>query len=362
MKAIAFKSIPLCTFLMSIGLIWAGCGSANTAEVTETNYKIAEISDKVITQQDLDSKIESFKNSQNNFTLNGNSYNQVPEPGTPAYELFQKDVAVSLVNEEVISAEASKMGISVSDLFKRVTASVPAVTDDEVQAYYSSNNMRTLHVRRICFADLATAREVKAQLDTGADFASMARKYYPDPVPRDWGGDLGDVPSSGSGFDSDFEKAMNLLAVGQISDPIKTGINLVPWGGYPPSRGHIASNLHPLPGVDFFEIIQVTSSSSQIPSCSNGACDKVPLSQFDYPHKRRSRVEPFGEWLHENGLSYVGPQYVKNPYNAEYAQKWLDKMKSNIFSKKQEQAFQSWLEGVKTNYDINFSDSSYPSI
>jgi len=158
MKTIVFKIIPFFALLICLGSFWAGCGTANTAEEIQTHNMVAEVNGKAITKQDLENKIESLK-SKNSFELNGKSYKQVPDQSTSEYILFQKDVAVALVNDEVISTEANKMGVSVSNLFDRVTASVPKTTDADVQAFYSANNFRTFHVRHIVVADLATAQE-----------------------------------------------------------------------------------------------------------------------------------------------------------------------------------------------------------
>ncbi|HEX9115300.1 MAG TPA: peptidylprolyl isomerase [Anaerolineae bacterium] len=67
---------------------------------------------------------------------------------------------------------------------------------------------------------LARAKEVKAKLDAGGDFAKLAEQYSDDPGSAKSGGDLGWF---GKGqMVPEFETAALALAVNQISDPVKT--------------------------------------------------------------------------------------------------------------------------------------------
>nr|WP_326497945.1 peptidylprolyl isomerase [Clostridium sp. ZS2-4] len=65
------------------------------------------------------------------------------------------------------------------------------------------------------------AKEIKAKLDKGEDFAKLAKEYGTDGT-KDKGGDLGTVPVVNSGFDEDFMNGAMQLKNGEISAPVKT--------------------------------------------------------------------------------------------------------------------------------------------
>lgn len=113
------------------------------------------------------------------------------------------------------------------------------VTDDDVKAYYDENKdtqytvgagANASHILiaekdsdgNIDFdASLEKAKEVKAKLDAGADFAQLASEYGTDGT-KDKGGDLGFVSYNQENYDKDFLAAFKQLGEGQISDPVKT--------------------------------------------------------------------------------------------------------------------------------------------
>ncbi len=67
---------------------------------------------------------------------------------------------------------------------------------------------------------LKLAREIKARLEAGEDFAQLAKEYSDDPGSADQGGDLGWF---GRGvMVPEFEEAAFSLEPGEISDPVKT--------------------------------------------------------------------------------------------------------------------------------------------
>lgn len=62
--------------------------------------------------------------------------------------------------------------------------------------------------------------DIKNRLDSGEDFAQLAKQYSQDPGSKDKGGDLG---WAGEGnFVPRFEKVMNSLKVNQVSEPFKS--------------------------------------------------------------------------------------------------------------------------------------------
>jgi len=251
------KKSLLVLSLFLLALAWAGCGGLPKSAV-------AEVNGKVITREDLDKAVEELKAQY------GDS---LPAADSPEYAELQKQVAERLVNEEILWFEADERNLTVTDeeinqqldqykeqsggeeafnqkltdnnltidrlkdqirksllfqkLYPEVTADAPPVTDEQALKYYNENptqfvqpEMRT--VSHILVADEAAANAVKARLDAGEDFATVAKEVSTDPGSKDKGGDLGEVPAEGSGFVPEFETAMNGLAVGQVSVPVKS--------------------------------------------------------------------------------------------------------------------------------------------
>lgn len=251
------KKLLLVMSMLVLSLALAGCGGLPKSAV-------AEVDGKVITREDLDKAIEELKAQY------GDS---LPASDSPKYAELQKQVAERLVNEEILWFEADKRDLTVSDeeinqqvdqykeqsggeeafnqkieennltldrlkdqirksllfqkLYPEVTKEAAPVTDEQALKYYNENptqfqqpEMRT--VSHILVADEATANAVKARLDAGEDFATVAKEVSTDPGSKDKGGDLGEVPSEGSGFVPEFEAAMKTLAAGQTSAPVKS--------------------------------------------------------------------------------------------------------------------------------------------
>ena len=251
------KKLLLVLSMLVLAVALAGCGGLPKSAV-------AEVDGKVITREDLDKAVEELKAQY------GDS---LPASDTPEYAELQKQVAERLVNEEILWFEADKRNLTISDeeinqqvdtykeqsggedafnqkleennltldrlkdqirksllfqkLYPEVTKDAELVTDEQALKYYNENptqfqqpEMRT--VSHILVADEATANAVKSRLDAGEDFATVAKEVSTDPGSKDKGGDLGEVPTEGSGFVPEFEAAMNGLAVGQVSAPVKS--------------------------------------------------------------------------------------------------------------------------------------------
>ncbi len=102
------------------------------------------------------------------------------------------------------------------ELKKRITdklgASVPTKREE-------------VHAQHILVADGALAKDLKARLDKGADFAALAAQYSTDTSNADKGGDLGWFTSTENGgpMDQTFSTAaFKLTTPGQTSDPLQT--------------------------------------------------------------------------------------------------------------------------------------------
>ena len=195
-----------------------------------------------------------------------------PAPGTPEYEKLKSQAVDYLVQRAEFRQEAKAMGIVVTPadvdkkladlkqqyfggdeakfqaemkkagltldqvktdlearivsdkLFAAVTKDVQ-VSDADVQKYYDDNKDQyppTRDVRHILVKTKAKADDVFRQLQGGADFAKLAKKYSTDPGSKDNGGEYKAV---GQGqFVPEFDKYLfdPSSKTGVVSEPIKT--------------------------------------------------------------------------------------------------------------------------------------------
>ena len=99
-------------------------------------------------------------------------------------------------------------------------AVVKNISDEDVKKYYEENYKPEIKARHILVADEAKAKEIKAKLDAGEDFAKLAKENSTDTQSAEQGGDLGwfgagkMVPA--------FEEAAYKLKVNEISQPVKS--------------------------------------------------------------------------------------------------------------------------------------------
>lgn len=81
-------------------------------------------------------------------------------------------------------------------------------------------NLQVACVSHILVDTPEKAADLKRQLDTGADFATLARANSSDPASKDQGGDLGCKPKGT--YVPEFEAAVASLPLNKVSDPVKT--------------------------------------------------------------------------------------------------------------------------------------------
>ncbi|QLB21059.1 peptidylprolyl isomerase [Vespertiliibacter pulmonis] len=98
------------------------------------------------------------------------------------------------------------------------------VTQEQIENYYQTNKANYISpsevkVAHIQLANEESARTVEQQLKSGTDFATLAKEKSLDKLSGSNGGELG-WAKSGT-YPKAFEDAMNTLAVGQVSEPIK---------------------------------------------------------------------------------------------------------------------------------------------
>jgi peptidyl-prolyl cis-trans isomerase D len=127
------------------------------------------------------------------------------------------------------------------ELDKNAMLSEVDVTEEEILALYeeerasfqAQTERRASHILFEAASEeefasaLATAETVKGRLDAGEDFGALALEFSADTGSAEAGGDVG--YTTGSNFVAEFETALQALAVGEVSAPVRTefGIHLI---------------------------------------------------------------------------------------------------------------------------------------
>lgn len=135
--------------------------------------------------------------------------------------------------EEMFNFQLAYTGLTLEDVEKDIERYLKVVklieprikiTEEEIVSYFEENKAdfdqeEQVQASHILVEDEETAKEVKRLLDEGGDFATLAKDYSTDGAAQ-YGGDLGYF---GRGeMVEEFEAAAFSLAIGEISDPVKT--------------------------------------------------------------------------------------------------------------------------------------------
>ena len=123
-------------------------------------------------------------------------------------EYFKKQVIVSAVQD---------------DILKDIT-----VTDEDIQTYYDENKDTQFsvgagaNVAHILVDSEDTAKSLKAKLDAGADFATLAKENSKDTGTATNGGSLGFAPYNSTQYVAEFVEGYKNLKEGEVSQPVKS--------------------------------------------------------------------------------------------------------------------------------------------
>lgn len=249
---------------LSLGavLLAAACGGGSDSV---PNDSVAVVAGEQIKRSDFDALLNqaraSYKAQQRD----------LPKAGTPEYTTLKNQIVQFLVQRVQFEQKAEELGVEITDkqiddrlaeikkqyfdnddkklqdqlkqtnttleqvkrdiraqmiqeqLFTKVTADV-TVTDKEVRAYYDEHEDQygepeSRKVRHILVDKKARADDLYAQLESGASFATLAKKFSKDPGSAAQGGEL--TVAKGATV-PEFDKLAFELDKNELAEPVKT--------------------------------------------------------------------------------------------------------------------------------------------
>jgi len=249
-------------FAAFAGLALVGCGSDEKAVPSDA---VAVVGDETITKDEFDQLINQAKGS---YTQQKRAF---PKPGSQEYQALRGQAMQFLVQRAQFEQKAGDFDIKVEDkdvdarlaqlkkqyfkgsekkyaeqlkqqgldedqvkddiraqliqekIYAEVTKGVE-VSDQEIEATYKKNKSQyvqpaTRDVRHILVKKKALADSLYSQLQDGANFAALAKKYSQDPSSKGQGGKL--TISRGQTVPP-FDKAAFSMVNMAISKPVKT--------------------------------------------------------------------------------------------------------------------------------------------
>lgn len=259
------RRLSLLLLGLPLVLLAAACGGGGSGGGSVAKEDAAVVGSDHITRETLDRRLAQAKCS---YDLQKRTF---PKAGSTEYQTIQQQILQSLVQRAELAQKAPDLKVSVTDaqvekqlkqikkryfggseqrykaelkrqcitdaevradvranvlsdsIYKKVTADAK-VSDAEAKAYYNSHQSvytqpETRVVRHILVKDKKLADKLYAQLQGGADFATLAKKYSQDPGSKAQGGQL--TISRGQTV-PEFDKAAFALKTGQTSKPVKT--------------------------------------------------------------------------------------------------------------------------------------------
>ncbi len=201
---------------------------------------VAKVGDEKITQAELyDTLVKNYGAE----TLENMIFDKILEAETKKVDVNITDAEIQMEMDRIIEAyggqeafdqqmtlsgtTAETLRADIVTYLKTLKILEPriAVTDEEINTYFEDNKdyfdkSEQVEASHILVDDIATANEVKAQLDDGKDFAELAAKYSTDESNAQNGGELGFF---GKGdMVEPFEAAAFSMKINEISDPVET--------------------------------------------------------------------------------------------------------------------------------------------
>jgi peptidyl-prolyl cis-trans isomerase SurA len=206
-----------------------------TGDLNRINERDGEVLEQFITEKLLEAEIRD-----GGINVTNEDVDQYIEEVKKSNRLSDADFAAALGREGLTLEDYKatvKTELAKAEMVRRQVRGKVSVTDADVERYYqlNSKNYRSTErarLRHILFAlsedtapelvesTLAKAKEVHRRIQTGEDFAALA-KQFSEGAGRNDGGDIGWV-NRGTLIGGLDEAAFEKLAIGEVSEPFRT--------------------------------------------------------------------------------------------------------------------------------------------
>ena len=205
-----------------------GCGS--TADPPADPRVVARVGEKEFTAENVETALDVLY-----------------RPGVPRPEGVERRVLQRLIDTELLVIEARSRGLQhdwkvaaevtdrerqllVEELFRRgIIEESARVTGEEALFFFERNHLgEQRRLRRILVGDPDTAKEVKRRVESGEEFAELARELSDDGETAQKGGDMGWM-SRLSFTSPKLVRAVFKAGVGELIGPIPEGRGEFTW-------------------------------------------------------------------------------------------------------------------------------------
>jgi foldase protein PrsA len=227
------KKLKLTSIALLSTFALAACSTGNT----DSDATVATGDGVEITNEELQAELKS---TYGNATLQKLIMEEVfvDEVGSDRAKELKEEATTEVEtliaqygDEETFTSVLASSGFSSRDdyehqvyyykLMSEAVSKYIEVTDEEIQTAYDEY-VPSFTVSHILVADEETANDLIAQLDDGADFATLAKENSTDTASATNGGSLGEV-NADSGLDETFYAAASDLAEGEYTTtPVET--------------------------------------------------------------------------------------------------------------------------------------------
>ncbi|MFJ7827706.1 peptidylprolyl isomerase [Psychrobacillus sp. NPDC096623] len=213
-------TLTLAASVLALGAC-SGDSAADNSEVIATS-KVGDI-----TQNDLYEEMKSSIGDQAFQLLMiekvlSNKYEVTKEEVNSQLEADKAQLGENfeaMIAQQGYTEESYKKYLELNLLQEKALIEDIEVSEEEIKAEYE-NIKNEINARHVLVEDEATAKKVKAELESGKDFAEVAKEYSTEEAAQSTGGELGWF---GKGqMVAEFEEVAFGLEKNVISDPVKS--------------------------------------------------------------------------------------------------------------------------------------------